>query len=97
MNCGTGIIHKTFIWNLYKVLKNKNFQKIGSDLLDFTAIGERVSSLSPNCLNSPEGIRCYSLKISYQHLKHFLSVVSYRSGRASLQDFDLKRHTSGKP
>ena len=79
------------------MLKNKNFQKIGSDLLDFTAIGERVSSLSPNCLNSPEGIRCYSLKISYQHLKHFLSVVSYRSGRASLQDFDSKRHTSGKP
>ena len=74
MNCGIGIIHKTFILDLYKVLKNKNFQdlykvlknknfqKIGSDLLDFTAIGERVSSLSPNCLNSPEGIRCYSLK-----------------------------------
>ena len=97
MNCGIGIIHKTFIWDLYKVLKNKNFQKIGSDLLDFTAIGERVSSLSPNRLNSPEGIWCYSLKIKYQHLKYFLSVVSYRSGRASLQDFDSKRHTLRKP
>ena len=97
MNCGARIIHKISILDLYKVLKNKNFQKTGSDLLVFTAIGERVSSLSPKHLNSPEGIRCYSLKISYQHLKYFLSVVSYRSGRASLQDFDSKRHTSGKP
>ena len=97
MNCGTRIIHKNTIRDLYKVLKNKNFQKLGSDLLVFTAIGERVSSLSPNCLNSPEGIRCYSLKIKYQHLKHFLSVVSYRSGRASLQAFDSKRHTLRKP
>ena len=97
MNCGTRIIHKISVLDLYKVLKNKNFQKLGSDLLVFTAIGERVSSLSPNCLNSPEGIRCYSLKIKYQHLKHFLSVVSYRSGRVSLQDFDQKRQTFGKP
>ena len=79
------------------MLKNNNFQKTGSDFAVFTAIGERVNSLSPNRLNSPEGIRCYSLKIKYQHLKYFLSVVSYRSGRASLQDFDSERHTSREP
>ena len=55
---------------------------------------EGVKFLSLNFLNSPEGIRGCYLKISYQHLKHFLSVVSYRSGRASLRDFDSKRHTS---
>ena len=97
MNCGIRIIHKTIYRDLCKVLKNKNFQKTGSDFADFTAIGERVNSLSPNRLNSPEVVRCYPLKISYQHLKHFLSVVSYRSGRASLQDFDSKRQTLGKP
>ena len=89
------------IANLFKMLKIKLLQKIFQKhplkkpfpLL----IGEGVISPSPNYLNSPEEIRCCSLKISYQHLKHFLSVVSYRSGRASLQDFHSKRHTSGKP
>lgn len=46
MNCGTRIIHKTTIRDLYKVLKNKNFQKLGSDLLVFTAIGEEALSLA---------------------------------------------------
>ena len=77
--------------------ENKFFQKMMPENASKSAIGERVNSLLPNHLNSPEVIRCYSLKISYQHLKHFLSVVSYRSGRASLQDFDSKRHTLRKP
>ena len=36
---------------------------------------EGVKFLSLNFLNSPEGIRGCYLKISYQHLKHFLSAA----------------------
>ena len=90
-------VNNYLLFCLCKVLKIKFLPKMMPENASKIAIGERVNSLSPNCLNSPEEIRCYSLKISYQHLKHFLSVVSYRSGRASLQDFDSKRHTLGKP
>ena len=41
--------------------------------------GEGSNFLSPVFLFSPQKDRCCKLKSSYQHLKHFLSVVSYRS------------------
>lgn len=84
--------------NLFKMLKlqlyKRNFKKHPLKTPFPLLNSEGVEFLSLNYLNSPEVIRGCYLKISYQHLKHFLSVVSYRSGRASLQDFDSKRHTS---
>ena len=74
MNHKFNLVHIKIIFNIIKIFKIRGvFLPLSEET------GEGINFLSPVFLFSPRKDRCCKLKSSYQHLKHFLSVVSYRS------------------